>query len=88
MRWKVTYFKIDQKDLNSMYQINSTYIDKSKLEEAKHRLNKRIDDLEHNAWWYKYAEIDTFEVDSLISEIDMRYNFTHREDILNKQFKK
>jgi hypothetical protein len=71
-----------------MYLINSTYIDKSKREEAKQRLNKRIDDLEHNTWWYKYAEIDTFEVDNLISEIDIRYNFQSVTDILNKQFKK
>jgi hypothetical protein len=71
-----------------MFKCSNPYIDNSRKNDIKNLLNKRIEDLEQNTWWYKYEQIDSFEIENIIQDIDTKYNFPNISDVLNKKFKK
>lgn len=74
-----------QTNLNSMYKFNSFYIDQSKRSQIRTKLDKILNSIENKMWWYKYRDMDDFEDNNIINEIDSHFNFERIEDIMAKK---
>lgn len=60
-------------------------LNKNKIPQVKRRVDRMEEAHEHKAWWYDEEDIDDFEENNLLDEIDARYNLKKRSLILNGQ---
>lgn len=60
-------------------------LDKNKEFTTKLRINEMEKAYRYKNDYYQYDTIDDFEESAILDEIDMRYNFESRENILNKK---
>jgi len=75
----------NQKNLENMTKYELIYADKNKKEKVRKDLDKILASIEHKMWWYKYSQVEDFEEENLINEIDIYYNFPKRSQILSKK---
>ena len=54
-------------------------------ESIKNDLNDVLKSIENKMWWYKYRDIDDFEENNILGEIDSHYNFEKIEHIYSKK---
>jgi hypothetical protein len=76
---------LKQNDLENMTKYELIYPDTNKKEKVKKELDKILESIEHKMWWYKYSQMEDFEEDNLVNEIDIYFNFTRRSQILSKK---
>jgi hypothetical protein len=73
-----------QTDLNKMNKFNDFYLNVKKEQTGK-KLNSILDSIEHKMWWYKYRDMDDFEENNIVNEIDSHFQFQRIGDILSKK---
>ena len=44
-----------------------------------------VKNLENQVWWYKYANIDDFEINSIVNEIDAHYKYDSIQDVMDNK---
>lgn len=71
-----------------MIKFDSFYIDSTKRQEVKIKFDKILESIEHKMWWFKHCNVDDFEVNNVVNEIDSHYRFEKINDILAKRDKR
>ena len=78
----ITYMN-DIKDKDEKF--DKFMLDKNREVHIRKRVDKMEDAHKNKAWWYDCVDYDDFEETQLLDEIDLRYKFEKRDDILNKK---
>ena len=76
-----------QIDNDKLKLFNQFMLNKNKEYQMKKRLDAMEKAYSSKSWWSEYAMIDDFEENNLLDEIDNRYNFKKRNDIVNYNLK-
>ena len=69
-----------QRNLEETSKYDKIYIKKP---EIKTRFEKITESIDQKMWWYKYRDVDDFEENNILNEIDSLYGFQKVGDILN-----
>jgi hypothetical protein len=70
---------------DDIIQFNKFKLDKNKMPLIRNIVNKMENDYNNKNDFYSNYEIDDFEENAILDEIDERYHFEKRSDILNKK---
>ena len=84
---EITQHMSNQSNLENLSKYEIPHADDKKKVKAKKELDKILGSIEHKMWWYKYKEVDDFEEENLINEIDIYYNFPNRSQLLSNKGK-
>lgn len=60
-------------------------LNENQKNEIKREVDQILESIESKAVWYQYSNIDDFEEENMLNEIDLMYNFENRSDILRKK---
>ena len=66
-------------------QFNKFLLDKNKMPLIRNKVDKMENEYNNKNDFYENYEIDDFEENAILDEIDERYHFEKRSDILNKK---
>lgn len=73
-----------QTDLNNIRKFNDFYMNRPKEQSTK-KLNEILESIEQKMWWYRYRDMDDFEENNIVNEIDSHFGFEKISDIYNRK---
>jgi hypothetical protein len=75
---------VTQTELNKMQKFNDFYLNRPKEQSTK-KLNEILESIEQKMWWYRYRDMDDFEENNIVNEMDSHFGFEKISNIYNKK---
>lgn len=72
-------------NLDLLRKFTDFKLNENQRTEVKREVDQILESIESKTLWYKFSNIDEFEEDNIINEIDLMYNFEKQNNILSKK---